>query len=103
MSSVMLRVWFETVRQPRVRGDDWRGGNLERIVKSLVRRVRDVDHHAQPVHLAHDVLAERRETVMVIDLRVFEVALRVGPVVRVEVGKRHVSDAEGIVVAQQAQ
>ena len=77
--------------------------DVKRVIKRRIRRVRDVDHHAQPVHLAHHVLAERRQAIVMHHLGVVEVALRVGPVVGIEVGERHIADAERIVVAQQAQ
>ncbi len=38
-----------------------------------------------------------------LDLGVVDVALRVGPVVGVEVGEGHVADAEGVVVAEEAE
>ncbi len=86
-----------------VRGDDGRGAGLERVVEGCVGGVGDVDHHAEAVHLADDVFAEGSEAVVMLDLGVVDVALRVGPVVGVEVGEGHVADAEGVVVAEEAE
>ena len=40
--------------QPVVGGDDRMGAHLQRLRQRLVGRVRDVDDHAEPVHLADD-------------------------------------------------
>jgi hypothetical protein len=42
----------------RVAGDDRRLRDAEHVVHRLGRDVRDVDEHAEPVHLADDPLAE---------------------------------------------
>jgi len=86
-----------------VRGDDGGGGGFEGVVKSFVGGVGDVDHHAEAVHLADDVFAEGGEAVVVVDFGVVDVALGVGPVVGVEVGEGHVADAEGVVIAEEAE
>src|SRR5262245_51634866 len=39
-------------------------GNAKRIVKRLVRNVRDIHDHSELVELANDVLAERREAIV---------------------------------------
>ena len=85
----------------RVRRDhrSFRRGN--RVPKSLVGDVRDVDHHAEPVHLQHDLLAEISETVMMLHLGIVDVARGVGPFIRVRPRKRHVPNSKPIVVAQQ--
>ena len=85
-----------------VRGDDGGGGDFEGVVEGLVGGVGDVDHHAEAVHLADDILAEGGEAVVVGTLGSVDVALGVGPAVGVEVGEGHVADAEGVVVAQEA-
>ncbi len=86
-----------------VRGDDGGGGCFERVPEGLVGGVGDIDHHAEAVHLADDIFAEGSEAVVVCDLGIVEVALGVGPVVGVEVGEGHVADAEGVVVAEEAE
>ena len=65
--------------------------------------MRDVDHHAEAIHLADNVFAEGSKAVVVFDLGVIDVALRIGPVVGIEVGEGHVADAEGVVVAEKAE
>jgi hypothetical protein len=65
--------------------------------------VRDVDHHAETVHLANDIFAERREAVVMFDLGIINVALRICPVVGVEVGEGHIANAEIVVVAEETE
>jgi len=86
-----------------VRGNDGGGGGFEGVVKSFVGGVGDVDHHAEAVHLVDDVFAEGGEAVVVVDFGVVDVALRIGPVVGVEVGKGHVADAERVEIAEEAE
>lgn len=45
----------------RVREDDRRAGNGQDVAHRVGRDVRQVDHHAEPVHLADEVAAEGRE------------------------------------------
>lgn len=45
----------------RVREDDGRAGNGQDVAHRVGRDVRQVDHHAEPVHLADEVAAEGRE------------------------------------------
>ena len=59
------------------------------------RDVRDVDHHAEAIHLANDFFAERREAAAARD-----VGPRIGPVERVGVGERHVAGAQLVKLAQ---
>ena len=89
MSSVMLRGWLCDGAARGMRRDDRRRRDLERVVERLVGDVRDVHHHAKAVHLADDVLAERREAVV---RRL--VGRRIGPVVVLEMRQRHIADAE---------
>ena len=75
MSSGTLRGTSVSARARRVREDHRRRRHAERVRhRSPARRVTEVDEHAEPVHLAHDLLAERREAV---ELR--RVGRRVGP------------------------
>ena len=60
--------------------------------------MRDVDHHAEAVHLAHHLLAELGEAV-VLGL----VGGGVRPVVVAEMGQRHGANAQAIIHAQHAQ
>ena len=48
----------------RVRSDQRCFAGFQRVIKRLIRNVRNVHHHAQPIHLAHHVLAELREPVV---------------------------------------
>ena len=84
-------------------GDDGGGGGLDNVEEGLVGGVGDVDHHAEAVHFADDVFAEGGEAVVVGDFGVVDVALGVGPVVGVEVGEGHVADAEGVILAEEAE
>ena len=54
-----------------------------------------VDHHPQPVHLAHDLASERGQPAV---LRL--VSGRVGPARRAPVGQRHVPDPARVRIAQ---
>ena len=85
----------------RVRRDDGSFGGGDCVPERLVGDVRDVDHHAQAVHLEHNLLAEIGEAVVVLDLGVVDVAGGVGPFVGVRPGERHVAHAEPVVIAQQ--
>ena len=61
-------------------------GGRDDVPEGFVGDVGDVDHHAQAVHLVHDLFAERGEAVVVMDSCVVEVARGVGPVVGVGPG-----------------
>ena len=75
---------------------------LDRRPERVVGDVRDIDHHAEPVHLQHNLLAERREPIGIVRYtRLTLIARRVRPVERVRPGQRHVADPEPVVVAQQ--
>ena len=63
------------------------------------RRVRQVHHHAQPVHLAHHVFAEGREPIHVRRHH----GGGVGPLEMHVVRQRHVAHAEVVIGAQQRQ
>ena len=80
----------------RMRRDHRRLGRLDRIEERLVGHMRDVDHHAEPVHLADDILPERGEAVVG-----RFVGRGIGPVVVLVVREGHVPDAERGVDAQQ--
>ena len=82
----------------RVREDDRRLGHVERIAHGPGRDVRQVHEHAQPVHLAHHLAPELRESAVP-----RAVERGVGPVERHVVGQRHVARAEGVVGAQRAE
>ena len=82
----------------RVREDDRRLREVEDLAHHVRRDVRDVDQHAEPVHLAHHLAPERRQPAVRRG-----VGRRVGPVVVLAVSERHVADAERIVGAQRAE
>ena len=42
--------------------------------KSLVADVRNIDHHAQAIHLPHDLFAEIGEAVVMLNLGIIDVA-----------------------------
>ena len=81
-----------------VGGEDGRLADFERVAEGLVGDVRDIDDHAEAVHLGDDFLAERREAVV----GLVGVAGGIGPVVAVGVGEGHVAHAEVVEIAQQA-
>ena len=85
----------------RMRREDRRLADLQRVPKGLVGDVRDVHHHAQAVHLADHLLAEIRQPVVVLDLGVVDVARGIRPIVGVGVRERHVAHAQIVVIAQQ--
>ena len=76
-----------------MRGDHGSPRHLDHVPERLVRDVRDVDQHAEPVHLAHHLAAEVGETAVAPD-----VARGIGPAVAVAPGERHVADAEVVEV-----
>ena len=86
-----------------MRGDDGGACGFDDVPEGFVGDVGDVDHHAEAIHLLHDLFAEGRESVVVVDSFVFEVAGGVGPVVGVGPGEGHVTDAEAVVVAEEAE
>ena len=82
----------------RVGEDHRRLRDVEDLAHHVRRDVREVDQHAQPVHLAHHLAAERREPAVR-----RRVGRRVGPVGVPAVGERHVAHAELVVGAQRAE
>ena len=79
-----------------VREDHGRRGDVEGGAHRARRYVREIDEHAEPVHLAHDLASKWRKAVV---LRGVE--RRVGPIERDVVGERHVTRAQGVVGAEQ--
>ena len=79
-------------------GDDRLRRHRERVVEGLVRDVRDVDDHSQPVHLPHDLAAEIGQAVV---HRPIGGCVR--PVVVAEVRERHRPDAEPVIDAEHGQ
>ena len=88
------------VQRPRggMREDDGRLRDAQRVVHRLRRDVRQVDQHAQPVHLTHDFLAEAREPAVG-----GGAGGAVRPVQGHVVRERHVAHAQVVVRAQRAQ
>ena len=86
-----------------VRGDDGSAGGGDDVPEGFVGDVGDVDDHAEAVHLGDDLFAEGGEAVVVGDGGVVDVAGGVGPVVGVGPGEGHVTDAEAVVVAEEAE
>ena len=82
----------------RVREDDRRLRDVEHLAHHVRRDVRDVDQHAEPVHLAHHLAPERRQPAVRRG-----VGRRIGPVVVLAMRERHVADAERVVGAQRAE
>src|SRR6266478_3081737 len=66
-----------------VRGDDGRFGDSDRVIERLVGDVRDIDQHAEAIHLEDDLLAAIGQAVVVLNFRIIDVAGRVGPLVGV--------------------
>src|SRR5260370_27512999 len=48
----------------RMRSDNPRLRNIQRVAHRLVRYVRDIDQHTQPIHLAHDFFSKVTEADM---------------------------------------
>ena len=80
-----------------MRSDDRRFRHIQRVAHRLVRHVRDIDQHPDPIHFAHNFFAKVRQTVVCL------VAARVSPIVRVVPSQRHVTHAEPIKLAQRRQ
>jgi len=65
--------------------------------------MREVDHHAETVHLGNHLAAESGKAVVVQNRWIVQIAGRIGPVVGVGPGQRHVTDTERVVSPQQRQ
>src|SRR5882724_4288037 len=78
----------------RMRRDERQPADFQRIVKRLVRNVRNVHEHPLPVHFADHFLAEIRQAIMRRLVR-----RRVCPLVIVEMRQRHVAHAQARVIA----
>ena len=72
-----------------MRGNHRRSRQLQHLVKGFVADVRDVDHHAKPVHFRHQLAAEGAETV---PWAMFVIG-RIADMVAEGVGQRDVADA----------
>ena len=72
-----------------------RPADVQCVAHRARRDVRQIDQHAQPVHLAHDAVAERRQATVLGGIE-----RGIGPVESHVVGKRHVAHAEVVVRAQ---
>jgi hypothetical protein len=81
-----------------MREDHRRLRDGERVVHGVLRHMRQVDQHPEPVHLAHDLHAELRQAAVARG-----VGRRIRPFVAVEMRERHVTDAEPPVRAQRAE
>ena len=98
IESGTLRGWSTSARDAECEKITGACGHVERGAHRARRHVRQIDEHAEPVHLAHDLAAERREPVV---LRAVERG--VGPVERHVVGERHVARAHVVVEPQERQ
>ncbi len=83
----------------RMRGHDRRLRVFQHVPERRIRGVRDVDDHAEPVHLGHDLPAELGQAA-VDRLRI---ARRVGPIGRRPVGQGHEPHARPVELAQHGQ
>ena len=80
-------------------GEDHRGlADLQRGAHGLIGDMREVHHHAQAIHLAHNFFAERGQAVML-----GLVAGGIGPIGVLGVRQRHVTRAERVGHAQHGQ
>ncbi len=85
-----------------MRSDDRSAGDDEGAIERAIGDVGDIDHHAEAVHLVHDVFAEFAEALLgVRDRCVVDVAGGVGPAIGVGPGERHVAHAKRVELAQQ--
>ena len=78
-----------------MRRDHRRAAHGDCVIERLVGDVRDVDHDAQPVQLADDVLPEGRQAVV---RRL--VGRRIGPVVVLEMRERQIAHAAAGIITQ---
>ena len=80
-----------------VRCDHRHGGDGDRVVEGAVRDVRQIDEHAEPVHLAHDVSTERGEAA---GARIAGADRRASPCVAVVPRQREVARSSRVEIAQ---
>src|SRR4029079_3385539 len=78
-----------------MRSYDRRSRYVEHIVHYFDRDVRDVDKHAEPVHLSDNVFAKIRKAV-ILDFAI----MRISPIVRDVVRQRHISEPEPVKITQ---
>ncbi len=97
-SSGTLRGLSQTARRGRVREDHRRLGHVQRIMHRGNRDMRQVDQHADPLHLADHVPAEPAQPA---GLRL--VGSRIGPADVGVVGQGHVPHAERVEHPQHAE
>ena len=103
MSSVMFRRAFDSARH-----DEWDAKigawtRLESIPEGVVRHMRDIDNHAESVHLLDYVAPQGVQAPMMLDLGVGDVARGVRPVIRVRVCQSHVANTGIIEFTQDLQ
>ena len=98
MSSGTLRGTSLTARADECEKITGASRDANRVFHRVRRDVAEVDEHAEPVHLAHDLFAERRQPV---EHR--RVGRRVGPRDVLRVRQRHVARAEAVEHAQRAE
>ena len=79
----------------RVRKDYWRAAEGKRIPHGIGAHMRDIDKHAETIHLVHHLLAEAAQSVVLGPVR-----RRISPVDIVPVGKRHVTRAQFVESSQ---
>ena len=79
----------------RMRGDQRRLRDLQGVPHGVSRDVRNVHEHAEAIHLAHDVFAERCQAVVP-----GNVSRGISPIERIGMRQRHVASAERMQHAQ---
>src|SRR5580765_3348047 len=81
-----------------MRGDDRLTRNSQDVVEGLVRNVRNIDDHADSVHLTNDLFTEIREPIM------FRFPSgRVCPIVAAKMGQSHGQNAEAAIHTKNAE
>ena len=90
MSSGTLRGTSQTARADECEKITGASADAQRVGHRVRRHVAQVDEHPEPVHLAHDLLAERRQAAVCGRTSVAESAHGSVDVV----GQRHVADAQ---------
>ncbi len=98
----MLRGTSVNAREDECDAITGRAAGHQRLVEGAIGDVRNVDHHAQPVHLAHHLAPEIGDAVMMLDLFVVEITAGVAQFVGVRPSERHVAHAEAVIIAQNA-
>src|SRR5438132_939540 len=76
-----------------MRRDHWFGRGVYDVPERLVRKMRNINHHSEPIHLANHLFAKISETARLSDL----ISRRSGPAGAYGPCPRHVTDAHLVI------